>query len=142
MILTVLLKSRLVKRVRQIAFKAIVLIAVLLGAFYVFYIRPWDSGVVASIETPDGSRYMVIQTYDSWSEPYSRSLYSKTADGDWRSSYLTHESGSWRDTSFQYDLATNRLSVIESGKIYYVVDRTKTAVIGSLDVPPFSFPDA
>jgi hypothetical protein len=134
--------KRILKKPFSAICAVIASIAVLLGVFYVFYIRPWDSGVVASFEAPDGSRYMVIQTYDSWSEPYSVRLYSKTSGGDWRSSYLDHESGSWTDASLQYDSGTKRVEVVESGKIHYVVDRTNTPVIGSPDVPPFSFPDA
>jgi len=130
------------KKAVQTVSTIIALIVVFLSVFYVFYVRPWDSGVVASFEAPDGSRYMVVQRYDSWSEPYSVKLYSKTLNGDWRSSYLSHESGSWRDASFQYDPNTKRTSIIENGEIYYVVDRAKAAVIGSPDVPPFPFPEA
>jgi hypothetical protein len=98
--------------------------------------------VVASIEIPDGSRYMVIQNYDSWSEPYGVKLFSRIPGEEWRSSYLAHESGSWRDASLNYDACSKRLTVTNSGVGCSAIDRAKTPVIGMPDHPPFSFRDS
>ena len=119
----------------------IMTVIVVFGAVYAFYVRPWDSGVIASYEATDGSRYMVGQKDGSLGEFYDVKLFSQTPGDDWRSSYLDHESGSWRNTSFEYDPITKRVIVMESGIERYVVDRAKTAVIGAPTVPPFPFPE-
>ncbi|MFT6499253.1 MAG: hypothetical protein ACJAT6_001389 [Akkermansiaceae bacterium] len=84
---------------------------------------------------------MVGQKDGSLGEFYDVKLFSQTPGDDWRSSYLDHESGSWRNTSFEYDPITKRMIVMESGTERYVVDRAKTAVIGAPTVPTFPFPE-
>lgn len=134
--------TRAHKRLRRTAAAFVVLIIIFGLALYAFCIRPWDSGVVASLETPDGSRYMVVQTYQTWSEPYDVKLFSQMKGDEWRASYLAHESGSWRDASFDYHPEIGQIRVMEGGVEYYVVDRSKTPVIGMPEVPRFPFPES
>jgi len=151
------MKNSIIKRSIRALVIASSAMLLCIATFYVFFVRPWDSGVVASIALPNGSEVMVTQTYNhEWSEPYSVRVWQRDVGGSWRGGYVDHESGSWRNCSMVFDNLSSCVIVYKGG-----VERIRLRLSdGAFDLdngsirrrdtlsannwgkPPFPFPEA
>ena len=71
---------------------------------------PGATGVIAHRTIPDGTRFLVTQTYDVDDLGYKVDFYLKTPGSGWRWCYLAHDSA-WRDGRIDYDEAANTATI-------------------------------
>ena len=96
-----------------------------LGVFLAI-VQPGGSGLLASIELPDGSAYLVGQRCNWSSEPYTVSFNMRSPEGEWGWCYLDHQANRWRDVSLTYDVVTDVVTVSESGVWKAALDRKRS----------------
>ena len=78
-------------------------------------IQPGGSGVVASLQLPDGSKYMVTQRCNWSLEPYTVSFYMRSQNGQWGWCYIDHQATRWRNVQLIYDSNRDVIDVTEDG---------------------------
>jgi len=83
-------------------FSVVGILLLLLIAWYIATVRPGQSGIVLTGESPDGREYCIVQTYSNLIEPYQVSLYVRDAAGSWRWHYLEHEDNAWRSARVEF----------------------------------------
>ncbi len=92
---------------------------VAVGVFFVIAFlaiaQPGGSGVIGSIQTPDGSEYVVEQRCNWSVEPYTVRFYMRNPDGEWGWCYIDHEAPRWRDVEVTFDEVADEIVVTEQG---------------------------
>lgn len=100
-------------------------IVVLAISWFVFFMGPGGSGVLASLQLPDGSRYMVTQQYTWTPEAYEVWFYMHSVDGPWGWCYIEHEAWRWVNVNMSYDSVTDTISITKSGKLMAKLNRKR-----------------
>ena len=99
--------------------KAVVIVLVvllILIAIPVFMdLQPGGSGVLAALQLPDESQYMVTQRFNWSGEPYTVGFYMRSAGGKWGWCYIDHQAKRWRHVALTYDPAMDVVNVTERG---------------------------
>jgi hypothetical protein len=115
----------------KIAGIAIIILMFVATALFLIMVQPGSSGVVASIQLPDGSQYMVTQQCNWSVEPYTVAFYMRSVRDEWGWCYIDHQADRWRDVSLSYDPASDVLTVTERGTWMAALDRKRgTFAIG------------
>lgn len=120
------MRSKLKKAARFVLWGA-ASFGVLLVAGFLAMVQPGGSGVLGKMMTPDGSEYVVEQTCNWSSEPYTVNFYMRSPGGSWGWCYMDHEARRWRDVKVAYDEASDEIVVTEQGVRRAVLKR-KTSV--------------
>ena len=100
---------------------------VILAVHVLMDLQPGTSGVVASLQLPDGSQYMVTQRFNWSGEPYTIAFYMRSAGGAWGWCYIDHQAKRWRHVSITYDPASDVVTVTERGTWKAALDRKRSA---------------
>lgn len=107
-------------------------LAVIVAAVFYAIVQPGGTGVVASIQLPDGSRYMVTQRCNWSAEPYTVSFYMCSPGGEWGWCYIDHQAIRWRNVAMRYDPASDVVTITARGTWKAALDRRrKTFAIGN-----------
>ena len=95
------------------------------GLFFAI-VQPGGSGLLASIQLPDGSEYRVTQRCNWSAEPYTVSFYMRSPKGGWGWCYIDHQATRWRDVALTYDATLDIVTVTEQGTWKAGLDRKRS----------------
>lgn len=118
------MKTAFKKSLRISLWCGIAFIIAISGLFFAM-IQPGGSGLLASIQLPDGSEYRVTQRCNWSAEPYTVSFYMRSPKGDWGWCYIDHQANRWRDVALTYDATSNVVTVTERGTWKAALDRKR-----------------
>jgi len=94
---------------------SVVAVGAILAIAFLAIVQPGGDGVLGSVETSDGSEYVVEQRCNWGAEPYTVSFYMRSPDGNWGWCYIDHEASRWKDVEVTFDEAANEIVVTEQG---------------------------
>ena len=116
---------KFIKRVIRAAFLLLAALVCTLVVLFLYLTSPGGSGVMASLELPDDTKYKISQQYNWSSEPYTVSFFMDEGSGKWRWHYVDHEASRWKNVVMTYDSAGDRVVVTEQGVPRVIVDRRR-----------------
>jgi hypothetical protein len=100
-------------------------LALFVVAAFIVIIQPGTSGVVASMQLPDGSQYMVTQRCNWNLEPYTVAFYMRHPGGNWGWCYIDHQASRWSNVAMTYDTNKDVVTVTERGMWRASLDRKR-----------------
>jgi hypothetical protein len=109
------------RRILQIFGVIVALLVIALAAL----LLPGPSGVLASLRLPDGSEYMVTQTCNWSTEPYTIAFYMRPPGGKWGWCYIDHEAPRWFNTRMTYDTNNDVINITMLGSLEASLDRKR-----------------
>ena len=122
----------MIKKIIQLSFYGIIATVLLVSTLLLLIIQPGGSGVVASLQLPDGSKYMVTQRCNWSLEPYTVSFYMRSKNGQWGWCYIDHQATRWRNVQLIYDSNRDVIDVTEDGTWKAALNRKQgTFAIGN-----------
>lgn len=80
---------------------------------------PLPDGPVVRLTTPDGVECVVSRRWNGWdslSEPYTLTFYSRVGQGAWKAQYVDHEALRYPTPRMRYDELTGRIEIRRSGQ--------------------------
>ena len=95
------------------------------GALWLVILQPGKGGVLAHSTAPDGTEFVVTQSWNGWDnggEPYTVSFYSRKPGGPWLWQYLDHEARRWPDCRLQHEPGTRSVKVFSGGQLKQTID--------------------
>ena len=122
----------MIKKIIQLSFYGIIATVLLVSTLLLLIIQPGGSGVVASLQLPDGSKYVVTQRCNWSLEPYTVSFYMRSQNGQWGVVLYRSSSNSLRNVQLIYDSNRDVIDVTEDGTWKAALNRKEgTFAIGN-----------